>query len=182
VCHEREGCCPRVGEGSVFARVTAWEMEDCWPSGAALWGEASKHLKLHWLTTVVVSVEEKASLMTPVGDREGELSSPLMKHRKQWLASKPGRIRGPGMESGGYPLTGQAMPGVNGGTSPICGFHAERGRARPDTARGLRARGSAPSGGNREVPSTVAGRAVGPVHSSGEVSVMGAERRGRTVR
>jgi hypothetical protein len=115
-------------------RVTAWEMEDCWPSGAALWGEASKHLKLHWLKTVVVSVEEKASLMTSAGDREGELSSPLMKHRKLWLASKPGRIRGPGMESGGYPLTGQAMPGVNGGTSPICGFHAERGRARPDTA------------------------------------------------
>jgi len=77
-------------------RVTAWEMEDCWPSGAALWGEASKHLKLHWLKTVVVSVEEKASLKTSAGDREGELSSPLMKHRKLWLASKPGRIRGPG--------------------------------------------------------------------------------------
>lgn len=39
-------------------------------------------------------------------------------------------------KSGGYPFTGQAVPGVNGGTSPICGFHAERERARPDTALG----------------------------------------------
>jgi hypothetical protein len=36
-------------------------------------------------------------------------------------------------ESGGYPFTGQAVPGVNGGTSPICGFHTERERACPDT-------------------------------------------------
>ena len=34
------------------------------------------------------------------------------------------------------PFTGQAVPGVNGGTSPVCGFHAERGRACPDTAPG----------------------------------------------
>lgn len=57
-------------------------MEDCRPSGAALRGEASKRLKLHWSETVVVSVEEKAPVMASVGDREGELSSPLMKHRK----------------------------------------------------------------------------------------------------
>ena len=31
-----------------------------WPFGAALRGEASNHLKLRWLKTVVVSVEEKA--------------------------------------------------------------------------------------------------------------------------
>jgi len=30
-------------------------------SGVALWGEASNHLELHWLKTVVVSVEEKAA-------------------------------------------------------------------------------------------------------------------------
>jgi len=47
-------------------------------------------------------------------------------------------------EPGGYPFTGQAVPGVNGGTSPVCGFHAERGRACPDTAPGeAGARGSA---------------------------------------
>jgi hypothetical protein len=62
--------------------VTVWEMEDCWPSGAALRGEASKHLKPHWLQTVVVSVEEKAHLIASARDRKGELSSPLMKHRK----------------------------------------------------------------------------------------------------
>jgi hypothetical protein len=54
-----------------------------WPSGAALRGEASKHLRLHWLTTVVVSVEEKAPLKASAGDRKGEHSSPLMKHRNE---------------------------------------------------------------------------------------------------
>ena len=32
-------------------------MEELWPSGVALWGEASNHLELRWLKTVVVSVE-----------------------------------------------------------------------------------------------------------------------------
>jgi hypothetical protein len=32
-----------------------------WPFGVALRGETPNHLELHWLTTVVVSVEEKAS-------------------------------------------------------------------------------------------------------------------------
>jgi hypothetical protein len=36
-------------------------MEDLWPSGVALRGEASNHLKRHKLKTVVVSVEEKAA-------------------------------------------------------------------------------------------------------------------------
>jgi hypothetical protein len=31
--------------------------------GVALWGEASNHLELGWLKTVVVSVEEKAHVM-----------------------------------------------------------------------------------------------------------------------
>jgi hypothetical protein len=35
-------------------------MGDLWPSGVALRGEASSHLKRDWLKTVVVSVEEKA--------------------------------------------------------------------------------------------------------------------------
>jgi hypothetical protein len=37
-----------------------WEMKVLWPFGVALRGEASNHLKLRWLKTVVVSVEEKA--------------------------------------------------------------------------------------------------------------------------
>src|SRR6266704_2661390 len=47
---------------------------------------------------------------------------------------------------------------------------------------GTAARGSAPSGRNREALSTVAGLAFGPVHSSEELSVMEGERRGRTIR
>ena len=47
-------------------------MKDCWPFGVALWGEASNHLMPRWLKTVVVSDEEKAQKMRPVGDREGE--------------------------------------------------------------------------------------------------------------
>jgi hypothetical protein len=43
------------------------EMEDCWPSGVALRGEASNHPKLRWLKTVVVSVGEKAHKMCQVG-------------------------------------------------------------------------------------------------------------------
>jgi len=35
-------------------------------------GEASNHLKLRWLKTVVVSVEEKAHVDVLGGDREGE--------------------------------------------------------------------------------------------------------------
>ena len=37
------------------------EMEGLWPSGVALRWEASNHLVLRWLKTVVVSVEEKAA-------------------------------------------------------------------------------------------------------------------------
>ena len=33
-----------------------------WPFGVALRGEASSHLELRWLTTVVVSVEERRTL------------------------------------------------------------------------------------------------------------------------
>src|ERR1700760_2635816 len=43
------------------------------------------------------------------------------------------------------------------------------------------ARGSAPSGGNRETLSTVTAPAGGPVRSSAETPVMGAERRGRLI-
>jgi hypothetical protein len=35
------------------------EMKVLWPFGAALRGEVPNHLKLRWLKTVVVSVEEK---------------------------------------------------------------------------------------------------------------------------
>jgi hypothetical protein len=41
-----------------------------WPSGAALQGEASNHLMLRWLKTVVVSDEEKAPVRRQVGIRK----------------------------------------------------------------------------------------------------------------
>jgi RNA-directed DNA polymerase len=67
--------------------------------------------------------------------------------------------------------------------SLICGFRTERGKAYPDTDRLSRvAKGSVPSGRNREGLSTVAGCAGGPARTSGEVPVMGMERRGRVIR
>src|ERR1019366_5469275 len=77
-----------------------------------------------------------------------------------------------------------------GDASPVCGFRTEQEKARPDTGR---SRFPGPSdrehperlnrkGLNRKGLSTVAGRAGGPVRSSGEVPVTGGERRGRGVR
>jgi len=47
-------------------------MEDLWPSGAALRGEASNHLKRLQLKTVVVSVGEKATSESSDRDQEDE--------------------------------------------------------------------------------------------------------------
>ncbi len=38
------------------------KMKEWWPFGVALRGEASNHLMLRWLMTVVVSDEEKAQI------------------------------------------------------------------------------------------------------------------------
>jgi hypothetical protein len=65
----------------------------------------------------------------------------------------------------------------------VCCSRMEREKVRTDTAAMVEAvRGSAPTGGNREALSTVAGRTGGPACSSAEASVMGVERRGRTIR
>ena len=54
-----------------------------------------------------------------------------------------------------------------GNASLICCFHAERGKAFPDTGTRFEVlRGSVPSGRNREGLSTVAGNAGGPARSS----------------
>ena len=47
-------------------------MKDLWPFEVALRGEASNHLMLRWLKTVVVSDVEKASLEVSGGDQEDE--------------------------------------------------------------------------------------------------------------
>ena len=65
-------------------------MEDCWPSGVALRGEASNHLMLRWLKTVVVSDEEKAREMGQVGTGKASASEPLMTCRDQGDGIKTG--------------------------------------------------------------------------------------------
>jgi hypothetical protein len=50
-----------------------------WPFGVALQGEASNHLVLRWLTTVVVSDEEKAPMRRQVGIEETNASESLLK-------------------------------------------------------------------------------------------------------
>jgi hypothetical protein len=54
-----------------------------WPFGVALRGEASNHLMLRWLKTVVVSDEEKAHLMRQVGIRKASVSEPLTTCRNE---------------------------------------------------------------------------------------------------
>jgi hypothetical protein len=52
-----------------------------WPFDVALRGEASNHLMLRWLKTVVVSDEEKAQVMRQVGIGKTIVSEPLLKCR-----------------------------------------------------------------------------------------------------
>ncbi|MGW7081525.1 hypothetical protein [Streptomyces sp. NPDC054866] len=54
-----------------------------WPFGVALRGQASNHLKLRGLKTVVVSVEEKASKRRQVGTGKASESEPLTKCRNK---------------------------------------------------------------------------------------------------
>lgn len=53
-------------------------MKDLWPFGVALRGVASNRLELRWLTTVVVSVEEKAHMMRQVGTEKVSASESLL--------------------------------------------------------------------------------------------------------
>ena len=75
MCHER-GRGPYVG--AVCDRGAVQEMKDSRPFGVALWGEASNHLMLRWLKTVVVSDEETAHVMRQVGTGKASASEPLM--------------------------------------------------------------------------------------------------------
>ena|ERR1700683_3205437 len=89
-------------------------------------------------------------------------------------------------ESGGCPLTGQVVSGMEATRAWSAAFAWNVGRHVPIPRLaglgGLVARGSVPSGRNREGLSTVAGRAGGPARSSDEAPVMGAERRSRVIR
>jgi hypothetical protein len=57
--------------------------EVLWPFGAALRGEAPNRLKLRWLKTVVVSVEEKAPKRRQVGTGKASVSEPVDDVSKQ---------------------------------------------------------------------------------------------------
>jgi hypothetical protein len=116
------------------------------------------------------------------GTGKANVSEPPLKRRESETASEPGSQCRSRDEPGGYPSTGQAVPGVQVARAWSAACVRNHGKARADTAPARkRARGSAPSGRNREALSTVAARAGGPARSSGEVPVMGAERRGRLI-
>jgi hypothetical protein len=85
-------------------------MKVLWPFGVALRGEASNHLKLRWLKTVVVSVEEKASERRQVGIGKASESEPLTTCRNKQLTSKPGRLNGAGMSLAGARLLARWCP------------------------------------------------------------------------
>jgi hypothetical protein len=65
-------------------------MKGLWPFGVALRGEASNHLMLRWLMTVVVSDEEKAPVRCQVGIRKASVSEPLLKCRNSIDGIKTG--------------------------------------------------------------------------------------------
>ena len=81
-----------------------------WPFGIALWGEMPNHLKLRWLKTVVVSVEEKARLTCQVGTGKASVSEPLLTCRNKKMTSKPGRLNGAGMSLAGARLLARRCP------------------------------------------------------------------------
>ena len=74
-------------------------------------GEASNHLMLRWLKTVVVSDEEKAHKMRQVGTRKASESEPLSKCRKQsrWHQNL-GAWGCPGMSLAGARLLARRCP------------------------------------------------------------------------
>ena len=83
-----------------------------WPFGVALRREASNHLELRWLKSVVVSVEEKAHVMRQVGIGKASESEPLLTCREVEATSKPGRSAVVWDEPGGCPLIGQVASGM----------------------------------------------------------------------
>jgi hypothetical protein len=72
-------------------------------------GVASSPLMLRWLKTVVVSDEEKAHVMRQAGTRKTTTAEASKLFQ---MTSEPGRWCVLRDEPGGYPLTGQAVSGV----------------------------------------------------------------------
>ena len=163
-------------------------MEVVWPSGAALRGEASNRLQVHWLKTVVLNVVGKGAARSRqvwVGKMsDGRKSSAVDVSKAGKMTSKPGLLLRPGMSLGGTRLLPRRRPAYRQ-HEPDRGASMERVKACPDMAAvPSAARGRSPSGRIREEPSTVAGGAGGPARSSCEAcayrSVGGAKGRGRS--
>jgi hypothetical protein len=112
---------------------------------------ASNHLMLRRSRPFVVSDEEKAGEgARQVGTGKASASEPLLTCRNQMKASEPGPDHELRDEPGGRPVYWPGGARHGGGASPVCGFGAERGKVRPDTAarRGWRAAaGSAATAG-----------------------------------
>jgi hypothetical protein len=149
-----------------------------WPFGVALRGETSNRLKLRWLKTVVVSVGGKGARDVSGRDREGERERTVADASKQEDDIKTGAVKRARDEPGGCPSIGQAVSGVEAARvrSAASAWNVGR-RTLTLSSRAVSgaARGSAPSGRNREALSTVAAPADGPARSSGEASVTGVE-------
>jgi hypothetical protein len=161
-------------------------MKDLWPFGVALRGEASNHLMLRWLKTVVVSDEEKAHEMRQVGTRKASESEPLLKCRNQirrhrnWGAWGCFRmsLAGARVLARWCPAWRRREPGLR-----LARGTWEGGcRHCVPALWGGWVRGSAPSGWNREALSTVAASAGGPARSSGEALVIGVDAKGPAYR
>jgi hypothetical protein len=112
-----------------------------WPFGVALRGEASNHLELRWLKTVVVSVEEKAHVMRQVGIGKASESEPLLTCREVEMASKPGRSVVVRDEPGGCPSIGQAASGMKAARARSAAFARNLGRQASTPARPRRGAG-----------------------------------------
>ena len=150
-------------------------MEDCWPFGAALRGEASNRPLLRWLKTVVVSDEGKGARDASGGVQEGvALKVPRGIHRLiaslfREVASEPGVTAWPGMSLAVARIAGQVVPGAEVARAWTAAFVwnvGKRALILPARKGGER---ESSKRLNREGLSTVAGRAGGPVRSSGEV-------------
>ncbi len=129
-------------------------MMKVWPFGVALRGEASNHLMLRWLMTVVVSDEEKAHVMRQVGTGKASRERTTEDASKRKGDIETGEIKSLRDEPGGCPLIGQAVSGVKVARARSAAPARNVGRRVPTLLVRVvigpgRVRGSASDGGNR---------------------------------
>jgi hypothetical protein len=167
-------------------RGAVWEMEVCWPSRAALRGEALNHPELHWLKTVVVSVVGKG-VARPRQVRSGKMGdgrkpSVVDVSKRGQTRSKPRSQNNLGTSPGDTRLLPGWSPAYRR-HEPGPGSRMERVKACPDTAVERSGERESSKRRIREERSTDAGRAGGLARSSCEVPAYrsggGAKGRGR---